>query len=882
MSVPLLTTKFYIPHPRPSVVSRPRLIEKLRVGLTRPRSFTLLSGPAGFGKTTLLSEYVVQLQQPVAWVSLDEDDNDPIRFWTYVLTACQTAQAHVADDALAQLHTLQPPPAEAILEIFINDMAGLSQDIVLVLDDYHAIVTQAIHAALLFLLDHLPDHLHLVLATRVDPPLPLARFRARDQIIELRTADLRFTIDETAVFFKEAMGLPLSPKEVAALEARTEGWIAGLQLAALSLQGYDNIPAFIERLTGSHHYILDYLTEEVLQRQPESLQTFLLETSVLDRLSGPLCDAVTGRSDSQHYLLDLERANLFIVPLDDVRTWYRYHHLFSDLLRGRLRELYPDRVPELHRRASAWYEENGLMAEAINHALAAQDLGRAARLIEAAVPPFFMRSEVETLLDWFTALPEDVVRARPTLCLYHAAVLMAYTDQFAVAEARLKQVANASLEPDLQGMASLLWSFFALARGDVAHTQTAVSEALAIYEQSTMAASVSGVPYLPIATLFAACSLAEVQATRGQLRAAIATFQRALPVAQHVTLEKPWSMMIGILHITLGELLYEWNDLDDAAAHVLEGIGLSCQTQNTRFELYGYLVLARIRQAQAKASEALELIQKAEQIMRSRKIMLQVVPNVARLVKLWIRQGNPDAAADWVHTYPLDTVAGAPPVPTFPVQAEAGSVAVARMFLAAGQLDQAAELLEAILARAEDTQQIYTVLEVLILQALTLHAQGITDRALAALNRALTLAEPEGYVRLFVDEGPPLAALLSKLLKAKRRRRLALATGVATPYIHRLLSLFPPSKSDRPTDMLLPAAAPRLTPAAPQSLIDPLSERELEVLRLIAAGQSNSEIAQELTVTVGTVKAHTASIYRKLDVRNRMQAVARAKALNLF
>ena len=418
MPTSILATKLYIPPPRSKAVPRPRLVARLNEGLHR--KLTLISAPAGFGKTTLVSEWVAGCERPVAWLSLDEGDNDLARFLAYLVAALQTITADMGKGLLAGLQSPQPPPIELILTTLLNEITTIPDHFVLVLDDYHVIDAQPVDHALTFLLEHLPPQMHLVIATREDPQLPLARLRARGQLTELRAADLRFTPSEAAEFLNQVMGLNLSADDIAALETRTEGWIAGLQMAALSMQGRSDTASFIQAFTGSHRFVLDYLVEEVLQRQPERVRSFLLQTAILDRLSGPLCDAVTGREDGRGMLDALERGNLFVVPLDDRRQWYRYHHLFADVLQARLMEEQPDQVSGLHRRASAWYEQNGLPSDAIRHALAAEDFERAADLIELAGPMVEESSLTATWLGWVRALPDELVRIRPVLSVRYA------------------------------------------------------------------------------------------------------------------------------------------------------------------------------------------------------------------------------------------------------------------------------------------------------------------------------------------------------------------------------------------------------------------------------------------------------------------------------
>src|SRR5205809_3403675 len=413
MPTPILATKLYLPPLRPHVVSRPRLLERLNEGLHR--KLILISAPAGFGKTTLISEWVEGIERPTAWLSLDEGDNDPTRFLTCLVAALQTIAATIGEGVLGVLQSSQPPPSEAILTALLNEITTLPDNFVLVLDDYHVIDAKPVDMALTYLVEHLPLQMHLVIATREDPQLPLARLRARGHLTELRAADLRFTASEAAEFLNQIMGLSLSAADIAALEDHTEGWIAGLQLAALSMQGHQDVPGFIRAFAGDHRYIVDYLVEEVLQRQPESIRRFLLQTSILERLNGPLCDAVTGQQGGSAQLDAFERGNFFVVPLDDQRHWYRYHHLFAEVLCAHLMAERPDQVSTLHRRASEWYEQNGSAADAIRHALAAKDFERAAGLIELAVPAMLRSRQEAALLGWLKALPDELVHVRPVL-----------------------------------------------------------------------------------------------------------------------------------------------------------------------------------------------------------------------------------------------------------------------------------------------------------------------------------------------------------------------------------------------------------------------------------------------------------------------------------
>src|SRR6266705_452055 len=435
MPTPILATKLYIPRLRPNVVSRPRLLDRLNEALHR--NLTLISAPAGFGKTTLVSEWVEGIERPTAWLSLDEGENDPARFLAYLVAALQTITANIGEGVLGMLQSSQPPPTEAILTALLNEITTLPDHFVLVLDDYHVLDAKSVDIALTYLVEHLPPQMHLVIATREDPQLPLARLRARSHLTEVRAADLRFTASEAAAFLNQVMGLNLSAADIAALEDHTEGWIAGLQLAALALQGHQDVPGFIRTFAGDHRYIVDYLVEEVLQHQPEPVRSFLLQTSILDRLNGPLCNAVTGQEEGNARLEALERGNFFVVPLDDKRHWYRYHHLFAEVLSVHLMAEQPHQVATLHRRASEWYEHNGSTTNAIRHAMAAEDFERAADLVELAVPAMLRSRQEATLLGWLKALPDELVHVRPVLSAGYAGALLVSGELEGV-EARLR------------------------------------------------------------------------------------------------------------------------------------------------------------------------------------------------------------------------------------------------------------------------------------------------------------------------------------------------------------------------------------------------------------------------------------------------------------
>src|SRR5215210_1259539 len=905
---PLLLTKLSVPSVRASLVPRPRLGERTEEGTDR--KLTLVSAPAGFGKTTLLSAWTSDISSGrfVAWLSLDAADNDPARFWRYFVTAVDRLQPGSGETALALLGSLQAPPIETILTTLLNDLADLEADAVLVLDDYHLIESRAIHEALTFLIEHLPARMHLIISTRADPPLPLARLRVRGELNELRAEDLRFTSEEAATFLDQVMGLKLSTEEIAELETRTEGWIAGLQMAALAMRDHADVPGFIEAFTGSHRYVLDYLVEEVVNQQPEGVRSFLLETSILSRMCGPLCDAVTGRPDGQATLERLEHANLFVVPLDNERRWYRYHHLFADALHARLREAGDERLSELHCRASAWFERQDLAQEAIEHALAAADWQRAARLLVQFVPSFVFRGEFRTALAWINTLPDAVVRANPTFDVYYAGIFM-YTNQMEVAEIRLQDAewgVRAGVSPDearvIRGQVAAIRAALARISGDLALCVTLSRQALDLLPEPEVAplklraatmlnASrtflVSGnvtrdserlvrsvIPPLrtPGGNQYAALSsmtnLARLHMLQGRLRQARATFEEAMQV---VSESAKMQQLYGgpAYYFGMGDLYREWNDLGAAQSHLEQGMELVQGTLPVDADviLLGYLNMGRLQQALGESTLALTTLEELAYLIQQRNFVASLLARAAAgKARVWLAQGDLMAAVRWAEASGLRADGEL----NYPQEGE--HLTLTRVLTAQGQedpygrpLDDALGLLDRLLKAAEDRGRMGSVIEILVLRALALKKRGEPSEGLAALERALMLAEPEGYVRVFVDEGEPMASLLSEFLNARRKGPREARHRILLDYVRRLLAAF---------------EAPR--PDAEPPLLAPLTARESEVLGLIASGLSNREIAARLFVEVSTVKSYANSIFRKLGVQSRTQAVAEARALHLI
>jgi LuxR family maltose regulon positive regulatory protein len=902
----LVATKFHVP--RAGFVPRPRLLARVAEGIGR--GLTVVSTPAGFGKTTMLGDWARRSRKPAAWLSLDAGDNDPARFWRYVAAALGRVRPGIDAPVMALLRGPQRPPLEAVATAVINELVSVPGEVALVLDDYHVIEAPPVHDGVAFLLDRLPAGLRLVLSSRADPPLPLARLRAHGQLAELRAADLRFTLAETAAFVREATGLDLPAASVAALQQRTEGWAAGVQLAALSLRGHADPAGFIATFAGSNRYVLDYLTEEVLAGQPGQFLRFLLETSVLDRLCGPLCDAVTGRTGSQEMLEELERANLFVVPLDEVRRWWRYHHLFAGLLRARLASEQPGRVPELHRAAAAWHQEHGLADDAIRHAMAAGETGWAARLAERHVETLYRRGEVATLDRWLSALPAESVRARPRLCLAQAGVaiwggrLEEVEPLVASAERAFAATGDEPPEPwvgralsvlaNVPAGIAFLRAWLASLRGDPARAVDCARQALAHlgeedglvrfgiawhlavadWQRGRLAQAehalaelaaerrAAGEGFLAMRVCY---DLGQVQRAQGRLGAALHTYQQELQAAGEAGQQPPFA---GIAHVGVAEVLYERNELAAAHDHAAQGVALCRQLAHIQPLATGLALLARIRRAQGDAAGAREAIGQAGRVGLSPQVAPLFNPVPAWRARLLLASGEAAAAARWASQRGL----GADDEPAYPRERE--YLALARVLLAERAPGRALGLLDRLHAQAAAQQRTGSLIEVGALRALALANDGDLAAASACLAEALALAAPQDYIRVFADEGTPMARLLGGLAAAQRTGRVVFPAAVPQRYLERLARAF------RPT----PAAG--AAPPAPggtemDGLGGPLSGRELEVLRLLAAGRSNQQIADELVVSLATVKKHVGHILGKLAAANRTQAVARARILRL-
>ncbi len=904
----LLATKLYIPAPRPNRVPRPRLTERMERGSAGP--LTLVSAPAGFGKSTLLSEWAHSGNRQVAWVSLDEGENDPIRFLCYVATALQRLFPEPApslgEDALAALRQMQTPSMELlepVLTGLLNEVHALDQDVVLVLDDYHVIESPAIHQTVQFLLDHLPPRLHLVIATRVDPPLPLSRLRARGQLTEIRARDLRFTSQEAADFLNHAMGLSLPPSSIDALEERTEGWAVGLQMAALSLQGREDVRGFIEHFTGSHRYVLDYLTDEVLSRQPEGLRDFLLRTAILNRLSGPLCDAVTGRQDGQAVLEELEAANLFLIPLDDTRTWYRYHHLFGTLLRHQLERTEGKAgVAILHERASDWFAANGHPEDALEHALAAGAHERAVELVSQHALPRLMKGDAGTVMRWIQSLPPEWVRSRPWLRLVYTWALMA-TFQVPAAEEQvreLEQDLEREPDPELVGHVETLRGLITRIGGDtegalalyrraeehlpeddfisrsilameLGFTSMLAGDFSAAAEAFRKVETVSRDSGHVLVVLMAQGHQAEIKITQGRLREAAEIARRSLRVASEANPPgESISPAASMAYAVLAEIEREWNDLGAAFEHAGQAVELGRRGGIADGLLGGSLTQMRVLTARGDFPGAFEALERAEEVVRrvGQPRWLEVIE--AFRARLHLRRhrvegnlGSLDAALRWARE--SGVLAGWLERREVPIledlRPDVAALTLARALRAEGEAKEALALLAGLRSRSETAGWYRTVIEASCIEAVIQQEQGDRDGALEALRRALALAEPEGFVRIFTGEGWALSSLVEQ----------AAPGTVSADYVRRLLTAF---------GLEAPETAP--APTAPAPGIDLLSDREVEVLRLIATGLSNAETGRKLYIASSTVKKHLENIYDKLGTRSRTQAIARAREIGVL
>lgn len=924
---PLLTMKLLIPPLPSTLVKRPLLVERLHEGISRP--LTLLSAPAGYGKTTLLSEWHNSTpgeDYRLAWVALDRADNDPVRFWSYVISSLDILHPGLGNNAMGLLNSSPPVPIESVLVTLLNALSGtfssgaVQQKIALVLDDYHMIQTDSIHHAITFLLDYLPSHVHLIITTRVDPPLSLARFRARGQSSELRTSEFRFTSDEAEIFLNQAMKLGLSEQDTSELEAHTEGWIAGLQLAALSIRSQRDTSSVVEGFTGRHHFISDFFIEEVLERQTKDVQNFLLQTSILQRLSAELCDAVVGREGSQVMLEQIEAANLFLIPLDTKRHWYRYHALFGDALRTYLKHEYSARfVQELHRRAAAWYDSHDFFYDAIEHALTGTDMEQAAHFIERAARAAWMRGEWISLLGWLEQLPERVMQRHPRLYLFSAWALIAasrvreaeqrlveaeavlskqayspnegaasnatqlHMDMLAelltlrATVARLQEDASLTIAYSQQALEfvspddAILRSIIALNLGHAYRLRGDVKAAMQALQESILRGRFTQNIHT---VLLAMSSLAEIQIAAGLLHQAYEQLEQAIQFArEHESQHAP---LVYLIFMQMGEIHYEWNELEGAAHHLRQGLKLGDELgpQNrtlARYLVRGHLALANTIYAQGKVTEAQGHLMQASVLMQQNQLDYLSAQVAATHLRLWSLPGSTGAVSQWAAECDFRIQ------DTPEANREREYLTFMRLLIRQGRLEGVQELLERLQQSARIGGRQGRLIEIFMLQALAYQAQNQTMQALLHIQQALALAEPEGYFRLFVDEGTMMETLLSKLMEMQRQRKLSLQEQFSWTYVKRLLTELSQVKQQffQPEGEVSHVETKN-------RVIQLLSKRELEILCKIAHGLSNQAIADEMVIELSTVKSHLKNIYRKLNVESRTQAVALARELELL
>ncbi len=890
MATPVLLTKLFRPAKQSNFVERPRLIDKLDAGLDR--RLTLVSAPAGFGKTTLISDWIDNSNRAGVWLSLDKHDNDLSRFLTYLITCVQQIDESIGADILSALNASQAPDQDLLVGL-VNDLAQVKDDFILVLDDYHLIEAEPIHEAVDFLLDHMPNNMHLAITGRSDPPLPLARLRVRRQMTEIRAADLKFTTNEAASFFNDFMDLELSTAEIATLESRTEGWIASLHLAALSLQGRENKHDFIAAFSGGHHHLIDYLVDEVLLRQPPQIQSFLLKTSILSRISASLCDHLLESSTSVENLEQLEKSNLFVIQLDDERQWYRYHHLFADFLQQRLQVKEPQELANLHRRAAQWLRENGFTHEAIGHAFAAGDVDMAADIIDSICMSMAMDSQLVTLSEWQSRLPEVVVAARPWLCISFAWSRL-LTGEIAAVEPLLQKaetaIANretaADDDAEVRGYITVMRAFIARGMGEFRRAIEISLEARKKLSEEDLA--IWGILALNLGNSYLACGelveadktlteagtacrkarnyYAEIaaisnrsylQMIQGHLQEAAKIAQKAIQLGTERGGGHPLPAT-GYGYVGLGQVFYEWNNLSEAESNLVRGLELGKKINEVSILMRGNLALARLRVTQGDSDAAMVALNHARELAPCCR--LPEGPQIDGWeMDIKLALGNLEEPRRWADEYanqsrePLDYL-------NFRLD-----LTLARVRLEQGRPAETLGVLETLLPAAKAAGRHGDMVEILALTALAQASDGEKEEAMAALQKALELGEPEGYARTFIDNGQPMAALLKE----------AVARGICRDYAAKLLKIFG-GESGRKTSR----SAGHLT--GNQPLVDPLSDRELEVVALVADGLKYQEIADKLVVSLNTIRTHSKNIYTKLGVDNRTKAIDKARELKLI
>ncbi len=894
MQTMLLTTKLFVPPARETLVARPQLTAMLSKALAQ--GFTLVSAPAGYGKTTLVSCWLRETGIPTAWLSLEENDNDPVRFLQYLLTALQDIVSSIRFDLLDLVEGGQPAALQALMQIVINEIVRSDRRFVLVLDDFHLIQDPSILDMMTCLLDHLPaQQMHLVLITRTDPPLPLSRLRVRGQMTEIRAEQLRFTPAEIAAFLNDMMGFHLPPEDIAAMEARTEGWIAGLQLAALSIQGCKDVSGFIAAFRGSHHYIVDYLADEVLKRLDEPTRQFLLQTSILSRMCAALCnrlvesEAEANPLDGQRMLETLEKRYLFVVPLDEERRWYRYHHLFADALNRRLEHQYPQKLSHLYRRASIWYEENGLIGDAIQAALRAGDAERAAQLVEGNGCYLLMSGEVGTLLKWMEAV-EPYFAARPWLVIQKGWALT-LAGRMEPAEQAFQEAERlvSALEPPPPDKLSMIGTIsagrasWADIQGDILKAAKLSHQALySLPDTDPLSQSMRSVAtgtlaktiwlngdlerarqmYISAAEMGQEAKnaemvinnnsdIAEILMEQGHLKQAEQLLQETMPLTVRADGQMlPQSVQV---YYRLSKVYYAWNQLEPAALFAQRCLEVSQQWGYVESQAIASILLGWIEQARGHPDQAQAWMRTADQLNRGHRFYPWIAIWVeAALDRYWLSLGSRERVSQRIQA------SGIHPTDEITYLHELQYLTLLRWLLGCGEEDAALALAEQLLQDAKDGRRMVRTVELLVLQALAYQGKRDINAAVTALAEAVSLAEPEGYQRVFLDEGERVGKLLY-LVKSNRD---------VTGYAGELLEAFGPMAESAPVPS--------------QLLIEPLSAREIEVLQLIEAGLSNQEIAAKLYLSVATVKRHISNIYAKLDVKTRTQAISFGKELGFF
>ncbi|HSL29745.1 MAG TPA: LuxR C-terminal-related transcriptional regulator [Anaerolineales bacterium] len=890
--IELLRTKLFIPRPRKNLVTRPRLVDCLNEGLDK--KLTLIAAPAGFGKTTLLSDWIPQSPRCVTWLSLDNGDNDPVKFWAYFIASLQSLWPQLGAHALTLLQSSTAPAITSILTVLINETTAFEEMFAVVLDDYHVIEAKSIHETLTFLIDHLPDNMHLVIASRVDPPLQLSRLRVHDQLTEIRANDLRFTAEEADAFLVQVMNLELSANQVQALGIRTEGWIAGLQIAGLSMQGRDDLSEFVQTFSGSHRHILGYLADEVLNRQPQKVLDFLLYTSILDQLCGTLCDAVPEGMDSQAVLEGLEHSNMFILPMDEEGKWFRYHHLFAEVLRARLKKTQPERLPELHRRASQWLETSGRAAEAIDHAISGKDFPRAAHLIAGIVQSYNNRGAGGTLIHWIDQLPEELVFENADLFSYKGWLLylagrvndakdyadkarayitvdtpsvargrLAYLDsQFAIAKGDMSAVQAFALESiEMIGESDVFFRILALMT--IASVQTMVGNTKDAIHHLREAVRIGEHSGQPFPTLTAHAKLANQLNIQGSLQEARAVCQHAMSL--YLDSSGQPSPISSIAFVEAAKLAYEEDDMEALRQY----IGVATRLEEVlsipglSFEIN--YIQSLFEGAKGNLGSALALARMGRANAEQMGLRGYIAVFTALEADLLLRLNDVTALNKWIDSA-SSTFAGCDQLLNM-----YGSIVYARFLIQERNLSAAAELISRMEEAARHSNYIRPLLTLLSLKAILYKWQGDSEKAHRSLEEALYLAILQKYRRVFIDEGEPMRMLLLDYHSVVKQRTASMdnsETIQALAYLDRLLAAFPA----------------RREPGAPVNGVLPesLSDRERDILRLIATGRSNQEIADILVIAVSTVKTHINNLYGKLGTNRRTEAIAIARDLGLL